>query len=268
MILRIINSFPFFIVNTFGKGSQSGNPAAVCMINEWQSTEKLQSLAIQINQPETAFVIPVKKGNWAIRWFSVNMEVDLCGHATLAAAHCLLKKNKLNEIKFSSKTGVLNARINSDRSVSLSLPISSCRPSRLSSKMIQGLGAYPESVWIGDNYLCLFESEDIIQSLQPDFTLMQKLREAIGVIVTAPSLNKDYDFVFRYFAPRIGINEDQATGSAHCMLIPFWTKRLQKKELCAVQLSQRGGLFYGNATEKEIILRGSAEEFITGEIRL
>lgn len=255
------------MVNAFGNGPNSGNPAGVCLLDEWKSTEELQSIATQINQPETAFIIPSQKGNWAIRWFSVNKEVDLCGHATLAAAHCLSIKHDQVEFKFTSKSGVLKAKVHSDETVSIFLPASPSAPGKLSSQLVEGLGAYPEGVWMGSNYLCLFESEDIIQSLQPDFSVLRSLRGAVGVIVTAPSNGKDYDFVSRYFAPRIGINEDHATGTAHCMLLPFWAKRFAKHELRAIQLSQRGGVFCGEYLGKEVILRGSVDQFMSGEIK-
>ena len=262
-----MNSFPFFMVNAFGNGPQSGNPAGVCLLDEWKSTQELQSLASQISLPETAFVIPSKKDSWAIRWFSITNEVDLCGHATLAAAHCISKTHRSKEIKFSSKSGILKAKVHPDETVSITLPASTARPGKLSPQLVEGLGAYPEGVWIGKNYLSLFESEEVVLSLQPDFGILRCLREVVGIIVTAPSAKKDYDFVSRYFAPRIGINEDHATGSAHCMLVPFWAKRFGKKKLHAIQLSGRGGAFYGEDMGKEIVLRGSTEEFMAGEIK-
>lgn len=262
-----MSAFPFFMVNAFGNGPQSGNPAGVCFLDEWKSTHELQSFATQVCLPETAFVIPSKKDNWAIRWFSTSHEVDLCGHATLAAAYCLSKTNDIQEINFSSKSGVLKTIVHSDETVSITLPASHARTSKLSAQLVEGLGAYPEGVWKGANYLCLFESEEIIQSLQPDFTVLRSIKETVGVIVTAPSTCKDYDFASRYFAPRIGIREDHATGSAHCMLIPFWSKRFSKQGLHAIQLSERGGAFYGEDMGEEIVLRGNAEKFMTGEIR-
>ena len=264
-----MNSFPFFMVNAFGNGSQSGNPAGVCLLDEWKSTQELQSMATQINLPEVAYVIPAKKDTWAIRWFSVSQEVILCGHATLAAALCVSKykvPSTKGEICFSSKSGILKARVHSDSTISIVLPASQIRNSNLSCQLVEGLGAYPEGVWKGENYLCLFNSEDMIQSLKPDFNVLRGVNDAVGVIVTAPSPKKEYDFVSRYFAPRIGINEDHATGSAHCMLVPFWSKRFSRKKLHAIQISKRGGEFFGEDKGREIILRGSVEQFMSGEI--
>ena len=139
-----MNSFPFFMVNAFGNGPQSGNPAGVCFLDEWKSTHELQSFASQVCLPETAFVIPSKKNNWAIRWFSTSHEVDLCGHATLAAAYCLSKTNDIQEINFSSKSGVLKTIVHSDETVSITLPASHARTSKLSAQLVEGLGAYPE----------------------------------------------------------------------------------------------------------------------------
>jgi PhzF family phenazine biosynthesis protein len=264
-----MKSYTFFMVNAFGVGPRSGNPAGVCILDHWLSTPELQGMARQLNQPETAFVIPSKNKTWAIRWFSVSREIDLCGHATLAAAHCLFK-NKLNpddqQISFTSKSGELVATLHQDKTIEVVLPSIFSNPSKLSSQIVEGLGAYPESVWLGANYLCLFDSQQTIESLQPDFTTLLSLREGLGVIVTALSTSKEYDFVSRYFAPQIGINEDHATGAAHCMLVPFWSNRLRKTKLTALQVSSRGGKFYCENLEKAVSLRGNADTFLTGEL--
>jgi len=266
-----VKSCPFFIINAFGHGPLSGNPAGVCILEEWLATGQLQSLAQQVNLPETAFLIPAKNQAWAIRWFSTKKEIDLCGHATLAAAHCIFNSGKFSgerALRFSSKAGLLKAIIHQDKSISIFLPAAKCRPSSLSSHLVEGLGAYPESVWIGRDYLCLFDSQKTVESLQPDFRILMGLSQVDGVMITAPSADPEYDFVSRYFAPRIGINEDHATGSAHCMLVPFWANRLSQTKLAAFQASKRGGWFQCQDLGGQIRLQGMTEEFLSGKIRL
>lgn len=266
-----MKSYPFFIVNAFGAGPLSGNPAGVCILDEWLATDELQCVAQQANLPETAFLIPTHDQTWAIRWFSVKQEIDLCGHATLAAAHCVFNSEGYRgkkSVRFSSNSGSLEAKIHADKMISISLPVDKYRTSSLSSVLVEGLGAYPESVWLGSNYLCLFDSQNTIESLQPDFKTLTSLPDGLGVIVTAPSSKSEYDFVSRYFAPRIGIDEDHATGSAHCMLVPFWAKRLSRSKLDAFQASPRGGLFRGEVLGEKVRLRGNTEEFLKGTIRL
>jgi PhzF family phenazine biosynthesis protein len=266
-----VSDYEFYIVNAFGVGSLSGNPAGVCILDEWLATDKLLCVAQQANLPETAFLIPTHDQKWAIRWFSVKQEIDLCGHATLAAAHCVFNSvgyTGKRSVWFSSNSGSLEAKIHADKMISISLPVAKYRPSSLSSALVEGLGAYPESVWSGANYLCLFDSQNTIESLQPDFKTLMSLSGGLGVVVTAPSTKPEYDFVSRYFAPRIGIDEDHATGSAHCMLFPFWSNRLSRSKLDAFQASPRGGRFRGEVLGEKVRLRGNTEEFLKGTIRL
>jgi PhzF family phenazine biosynthesis protein len=266
-----MKKFPFYMVNAFGVGSQSGNPAGVCILEQWLGTGELQNMATQLNLPETAFVIPVRKDVWSIRWFSVKQEIDLCGHATLAAAHCVFNSEKYTgkrSVLFSSNNGSLEAKVHADKMISISLPVANYRPMSLSPKLVEGLGAYPESVWLGSNYLCLFDSQNTIESLQPDFRTLMGLPNGLGVIATALSSKPEYDFVSRYFAPRIGIDEDHATSSAHCMLAPFWAKRLSRSKLDGFQASPRSGRFLCEVIGGKVRLRGNTEEFLNGTIRL
>ncbi len=264
-----MKSFPFYIVNAFGVGPQSGNPAGVCILDEWLSTKELQGMAQQLNLPETAFVIPAKNQTWSIRWFTVKQEINLCGHATLAAAHCLFEhgyQESNQHLSFRSKSGLLESKRHKDGTIEIFLPSISYSPGILSTNLVEGLGAYPEGVWKGDNYLCLFDSSDNLKSLYPDFATLLSLRGGQGVIATAVDDSGEYDFVSRYFAPRVGINEDHATGSAHCMLVPFWARKLGKSKLFAQQASLRGGQFWCEDLNEKVSLRGLADLFLTGEL--
>jgi PhzF family phenazine biosynthesis protein len=265
-----MKKFPIYMVNAFGIGSQSGNPAGVCILEQWPGTGELQNMATQLNLPETAFVIPVKKDVWSIRWFSVKHEIFLSGHATLAAAHCLFCRelNARDQILFNSKSGQLKTVLHRDRSIEIELPSSSFAPHSLSSRLVEGLGAYPEAVWLGDNYMCLFDCPETVKSLQPDFPTLLYLKGGVGVIVTAKYGLGKYDFISRYFAPRVGINEDHATGSAHCMLVPFWSKKLGKSNLFSLQTSPRGGEFYCENKNKIVSLRGHADQFLEGKLTI
>ena len=260
---------PFFGVNAFAMDSFSGNPAGVCVLKEWLSTDELQSMSAQLSLPEIAFVIPVRKDSWSIRWFSGIKEIDLCGHATLAAAHAIFKSGRSrsgNQLSFSSKSGRIDAIVHEDRSISTILHADSFRPTSLSRQLVEGLGAYPERVWIGDNYMCLFDCEEKIHSLKPDFTTLLALRDCTGVIVTSLCTEGEYDFISRYFAPAIGINEDHATGSAHCMLVPFWAKTIGKSQLFSFQASPRGAELYCEDLGNQVSLRGKVHDFFEGEL--
>lgn len=257
------------MVNAFGIGPQSGNPAGVCILDEWLSTKELQGMAQQLNLPETAFVIPAKNKTWSIRWFSVIKEIELCGHATLAAAHCIFEhgyKNESKQLSFRSKSGLLNSRKHEDGTIEILLPTIPLSAGILSANLVEGLGAYPAGVWMGNNYLCLFDSSENLKSLQPDFPTLLSLKGGQGIIATAIDDSGEYDFISRYFAPGIGINEDHATGSAHCMLVPFWSKKLGKVKLFAQQASPRGGKFWCEDLNEFVSLRGYADLFLTGEL--
>ena len=262
-------AFDIFMVNAFGLGVNSGNPAGVCFLDEWYSTNELQSMATQLNLNETAFIIPCKNNSWSIRFFSVKHEIDVCGHTILAAAHCLFENftnQSTKNLDFISKSGYVSAEKHSDGTVEIFLPKISFAQSRLSKPLVEGLGAYPEAVWKGINYLCLFDSRESVVSISPDFSSLKSLSEVNGVIVTAVDDTGKFDFVSRYFAPRIGINEDYATGSAHCMLVPFWSHRLRKTSLHSFQASSRGGQFWCKILKDSISLRGNVEIFLSGKL--
>ena len=247
-----------FTANLFG-----GNPAAVCPLQEWPESDIMQNIASENNLAETAFFVN-KGSHFELRWFTPELEVDLCGHATLASGHVLF--NHLNypgdEILFKSKSGTLKVRKNGEL-LTLDFPASSCNPAGESELVADALGIKPLEVCKSRDYLALFEDENTIVSIQPDFEKMKKL-DCLGVIITAPGSSSD--FVSLFFAPAAGINEDPVTGSAHTMLIPFWAEKLKKNKLHAFQLSKRKGELFCELSGERVLISGSAVTYLEGEI--
>jgi PhzF family phenazine biosynthesis protein len=261
--------FPYFAVNAFCKGSFSGNPAGVCILDEWLSTDELQNMASQLYLPATAFIFPGKKELWSIRWFTSKTEVDLCGHATMAAAHILFEEglvSKGSDVIFSSNSGKLQVGTDEKHRLRMDFPLLKARSSRVSPALVEGLGAYPDEVYIGTNCLCVFSEEETVRSLDPDFKILSGLSSFLGVITTAQTSQIGYHFMSRYFAPRVGIVEDHATGSAHCLLGPYWGKKLNKDKLVGFQASPRGAEIRCELSEDRVFLSGVAETFVRGKM--
>ena len=261
--------FPYFSVNAFCKGAFSGNPAGVCILEEWLSTDELQNMASQLYFPETAFVFPNKKDSWSIRWFTPKSEVDLCGHATMAAAHVLFEEGLATqgaEVTFSSNSGKLQVSHDEKKRLTMNFPLLKARNSHVSPALVEGLGAYPDEVYVGTNCLCVFGEEETVRSLAPYFKMLSGLNSFIGVIATAKTSSIGYHFVSRYFAPSVGIDEDHATGSAHCLLAPYWGNKLNKNKLVGLQASSRGAEIRCEVKGDRVILSGVAETFVRGKM--
>ncbi len=257
---------PVYIVDAFTEKHFSGNPAAVCPLNEWLNDSILQNIASEINLSETAFFI--KKGKvYELRWFTPEVEVDLCGHGTLAAAHVIF--NHLNygnpQIEFETKSGRITVRRNKELYL-MDFPSIVTTPQEYPEILEQSLGVKPGEVLVGSwLYLAVYENGEVIKDLDPDFELMKKLGKA--VIVTAKG-GGDVDFVSRCFSPDVGIPEDPVTGSAHCALVPYWSGRLNKTTFHARQLSRRGGDLYCEYSGERVIIGGKAITFSIGRISL
>jgi PhzF family phenazine biosynthesis protein len=229
-------------VDTFASRPFEGNPAAVCILDTWLSDEMMLSMAAENNLSETAFVVPQADG-YALRWFTPVSEVDLCGHATLAAAHVLFAEYGYEQpiIRFHTRSGVLTVERSGDV-LCMNFPACASTPvDTLPPALLIGLGVTPKSLLLGDDYLVVLDDEAMVSTLTPDFSALSTL-DLRGVIVTAKS--NRYDFVSRFFAPKLGVNEDPVTGSAHCQLSPYWAAVLDKPTLAAKQVSKRGGVVY------------------------
>ena len=257
---------PIYQVDAFTGKLFGGNPAAVCPLSAWLSDDTLQSIAAENNLAETAFYIR-KNGGFHIRWFTPGVEVDLCGHATLAAAHVIMelrKEAKTGRVSFDSESGELVVTRESDL-YALDFPARPPSETTFDDKLIDALGAKPKQVLGARDYLCIFETEAEVRAVKPN---MEKLAaiDRFATIVTAPGA--DCDFVSRFFAPAKGVPEDPVTGSAHCTLIPYWAERLVKHRLAARQLSRRGGALSCALEGDRVTIAGRAVLYLDGTITI
>jgi PhzF family phenazine biosynthesis protein len=254
-----------FQVDAFTENLFSGNPAAVCILNEWLSDEIMQSIAAENNVAETAFIIP-KNEDFEIRWFTPIVEVELCGHATLASGFVLFNclNYSGNEITFySKKSGVLKVS-KQGKNLFLDFPTDNLYSGGEFERLKECIGIQPVEVFKGKtDYIAIVENENQVRNLSPNFAEITKL-DARGLIVTAKG--NEVDFVSRFFAPKCGINEDPVTGSAHTSLIPLWYKKLGKKEMIARQLSKRGGKIICSYNDDRCLIGGEAQLYLVGEI--
>jgi PhzF family phenazine biosynthesis protein len=240
-----------------------GEPRGRLRLAESLEDAAMQAIAAENNLPATAFLID-RGTHFDLRWMTPTVELDLCGHATLASAHVLFRHLGRSDamIRFQSRSGELRVERAGDR-LTLDFPaqrLNECQPPE---KLAEGLGAQPSAVLKGNNYLAVFDHEVDIASLLPDFRIIADL-DAHGVIATAPG--DRCDFVSRYFAPRVGVPEDSATGSAHCALVPYWSKRLGKRTLHARQLSMRGGELFCEDRGERVGLGGNAVTYVEGQL--
>lgn len=256
---------PIYQVDAFASAVFRGNPAAVCPLDEWLPDETLQAIAAENNLPETAYY--VRRGErYGLRWFTPTVEVDLCGHATLATASVILDVRRETPgpvVEFDSRGGSLAVERAGDL-YALDFPARPPAPCQPHPNLLSGLGAEPCSLLAAQDYLCVFENEEQVRELTPD---MQKLAgiDRFATIVTAPG--RDCDFVSRFFAPGQGIPEDPVTGRAHTTLIPYWSQRLRKKKLFGRQVSRRGGELWCEDRGDRVSIAGNAVQYLEGRIR-
>lgn len=260
-------SIPLYQVDAFAGAVFTGNPAAVCPLQAWLPDETLQAIALENNLSETAYFVP-EGDDFALRWFTPVHEVDLCGHATLASAHVImtLLQPERRSVAFSTKvSGTLTVERDGDRYV-MDFPPWPRQEVAPDPPVTAALGKAPSALFTGNDWMAVFEDEADVQALAPDMTALARL-DARGVIATAPG--RAVDFVSRFFAPRFGIPEDPVTGSAHCMLTPYWAERLGKTELSARQISPRGGDIHCTLTpDGRIKLAGQAALYMEGRIHV
>jgi PhzF family phenazine biosynthesis protein len=255
---------PLYQVDAFTSRLFGGNPAAVCPLPRWLPAAKLQAIAAENNLSETAFF--VKKGPaYELRWFTPALEIDLCGHATLATAHVIFNHlgDDRDEIVFRTrKSGELRTFRRGGR-IYLDFPARLPAPAETPGELVKGLGHFPRELYKGRDYLAIFEKESDISAMAPDFGELAKL-DCIGIIVTAPG--DKCDFVSRFFAPRAGIAEDPVTGSAHTMLIPYWAEKLGKTKMKALQISSRLGELDCEWKGDRVLMGGHVVTYLKGAI--
>ncbi|MGQ8338565.1 PhzF family phenazine biosynthesis protein [Sunxiuqinia sp. A32] len=255
---------PIFQVDAFASETFKGNPAAVIPLKEWLPDKTMQKIAMENNLSETAFFVPTKAG-FEIRWFTPLAEVDLCGHATLATAHVIFNEAGFNKdtLEFGSRSGKLSVRKVGDK-LQLNFPSDMVSKVELPEFVLKGIGGKPLETYMGKtDYLLFFESEEEVKNLAPNHYMLQE-SGARGVIATAKG--SEVDFISRFFAPGVGIDEDPVTGSAHTTLTPFWSQKLEKKEMKALQVSSRGGELDLTLEDDRVLIAGKAITYLRGEI--
>lgn len=263
-------SLPLFHVDAFTNVPFKGNAAAVCMLDEPREDAWLQHVASEMNLAATAFLYPQDDG-YRLRWFSAQVELELCGHGTLASAHALWEQGHLaNDAQaiFYTRGGRLTANRTEENWIELDFPAKPEESVEATATLKESLGVTPDYVGKSQlDYLVEVTSEEVVRTIQPDFGKMVTL-PARGVIVTAvANPGSGYDFVSRFFCPSVGINEDPVTGSAHCVLSPFWSKRLGRKQLTGYQASTRGGVVRVRLDGERVHLGGQAVTVLSGKLR-
>ncbi len=254
-------------VDAFTSEPFAGNPAGVCLLDGPRDDRWMQGVAREMNLSETAFLLAEGDG-FRLRWFTPAVEVTLCGHATLASSHVLFEEGVLppsETASFATRSGPLHAS-RRDGLIEMDFPAKLEQPAGSPGRLLDALAVKP--AYVGRNeldYLVLLESEAAVRAVKPDFALLRSI-EVRGVIVTAPASTAGYDFVSRFFAPAVGVDEDPVTGSSHCCLGPFWAARLRKTELAAYQASARGGSMRVRVAGDRVLLGGQAVTVLRGSL--
>lgn len=252
-------------VDAFADRLFEGNPAAVCPLKEWLPDEELRKIAMENNLSETAYFVEEGDG-YRLRWFTPVAEVDLCGHATLASAYVLFEHMDYSdpEIVFESNSGPLRVRREQDL-LKMNFPTTLGNEVDSPKELMDALGTDAGEVYKATDYMVVLESEEQVRRLDPNFFLLNRI-DTRGVIVTAPG--EEFDFVSRFFAPALGIDEDPVTGSAHTMLAPYWSEKLNKKALRARQVSKRGGTVFCTMLDNRVEIAGKAVTYLKGVINI
>jgi PhzF family phenazine biosynthesis protein len=259
----------YFIIDAFAERPFTGNPAAVVLLDAWPADDWLQNVAMEMNLAETAFVVP-REGHWHLRWFTPKVEVKLCGHATVAAAKAMQASGQArvgDVIAFDSLSGHLTAAVQSD-AIELDFPVTPAAAAVPPPGLLESLRTHAMSVARSEfDFLVEVTDEATLRGLKPDFAKLALLNTR-GVIVTAPSSNPAYDFVSRFFAPSVGIDEDPVTGSAHCCLVDYWQPKLGKDRFTAFQASARGGVLHLERQHDRVKLCGGAIIMASGQLHV
>lgn len=259
-----------WLIDAFTDAAFAGNPAGVCFLPKARPAEWMQSVALEMNQAETAFLMKQVDG-FDLRWFTPTAEVDLCGHATLASAHFLWAKRKVKPTgvaRFHTRSGVLTAK-KAGQWIKLDFPATPPAPCDAPPYLLDAFkaGGSPAFKSIFD-YMVVLEKPAKLRDMKPDFRLLKAIEDARGVIITSPSDEPGVDFLSRFFAPNVGVPEDPVTGSAHCALAPYWAERLGKKKLVGRQASPRGGVVRVELAGDRVLLGGQAVTVVKGTIEV
>lgn len=252
-----------YVVDAFTDKVFAGNPAAVCVMDEWLSDDIMQKITIENNLSETAFCVKEGK-NYHLRWFTPGGEIDLCGHATLATAYTILRfvEPNTDRVAFDTLSGELTVT-KSGKLLEMVFPAYELKPVEVTDKMAEVIGARPTAAFMGRDLLCVMDDEAAVRDCTPD---MAKVMELDGLLLHVTAKGKEFDCVSRSFAPKCGVPEDPVCGSGHCHIIPYWAGALGKTELVAYQASRRGGVLHTRLEGDKVILAGEAALFSEAEI--
>lgn len=252
-----------YIVDAFTDQVFGGNPAAVCVLEDWVPDELMIKIARENNLSETAFI--KKEGNdYQLRWFTPKEEIALCGHATLASAFVIMNKVDpiCDKVIFHTLSGMLTVIKNHDL-YEMDFPIYELKPIQITDTMIDAIGCVPKEAYLGRDLLCVFDDEQTVRNLTPN---MEKLKNIDGLLLQVTALGKDVDCISRSFAPKLDVLEDPVCGSGHCHIVPYWANKLNKNEINAYQASQRGGMLYCKLCGNRIKISGNAVLYAEAEI--
>lgn len=256
----------YYVADAFAEKVFEGNPAGVCVMEEWLDAELMQKIAMENNLSETAFT--VKEGDaYKLRWFTPGGEIDLCGHATLATAFILAKfyEPDAKAFRFTTMTAGDLVVTKKGELFELDFPSRMPDPITLTAEMLEALGKEPLEAHISRDLMFVYDNEDDVINTKIDVSKAKELPDGLGVIITAPSA-ADRDFVCRCFFPKLNVSEDPVTGSAHSTLIPYWAKRLGKSEVVSNQISPRGGMLYCRDAGDRVFMAGKGVLYLEGEI--
>lgn len=256
----------YYVVDAFSEKPFGGNPAGVCLLVHWIEDSLMQKIAFENNLSETAFLVK-KDGDYDLRWFTPEAEINLCGHATLGSAYVLMNyvDQTMKKVNFHTLSGILSVAKEEDY-YTMDLPSSKPKACEKPDLLEEALGVKVLETYSARDLLVVVKDEKTVAAMQPDFALVRKLKGVYAVIVTAKGT--DCDFVSRFFIPNVGIPEDPVTGSSHTELIPFWSERLSKSELTARQLSRRGGFLKCKNLGERVLISGKAVAYLSGELLL
>ena len=255
-----------YVVDAFTEHLFSGNQAAVCLPERWPSDELMQKIAIENNFSETAFAVREEDGAYRLRWFTPGGEIDFCGHATLGAAFVISRyvEPDKKQIVFRTQVGELPMEVG-DKLLKMDFPAYQLREIPVTGAMVEAIGVRPREAYLDRDLLLVLDSAHAVVKLKPD---MDKVRELDGLLLAVTAQGEDYDCVSRVFAPKLSVPEDPVTGSAHCMIAPYWSHRLRKNRLTAFQASQRSGVLHAEVRGDHVILAGCAVLFSQAELHI
>lgn len=259
---------PIYQVDAFADAVFRGNPAAIVPLESWLPDAAMQAIAAENNLAETAFFVPLSEGRYHLRWFTPEVEVDLCGHATLATAWLLLNRlaPHLRKVDFETRSGVLSVALAGESGrLEMDFPARAPAPIAPCAGLIEAIGVAPAAILAARDYLLVYEDAETLRNLKPDMAGLMRI-DRFAVIVTAPGDAPGVDCVSRFFAPAKGVPEDPVTGSAHCTIVPYWAQRLGRNDIHAYQASKRGGHLFCRLDGDRVRLAGSCVPYLEGSI--